>query len=151
MNRPYLKLVPVLALAALTIGGCATAAGDMPVAEFRAHAHTLADWAAGYFEQIETHAVLSQVKPGDIRAALPAHAPELPEPFTDLLADLDRLVIAQRPVRAHWTHTSSAIQASKLSPGCSVRNPCAAGSLMWIALLTWLTGSTQKYALAAGV
>ena len=75
--------------------------GDMPVAEFRAHAHTLADWAAGYFDQIETHAVLSKVKPGDIRAALPSQAPELPEPFANLLADLDRLVI---PGATHWNH-----------------------------------------------
>ena len=75
--------------------------GDMPVAEFREHAHTLADWAAGYFEQIETHAVLSQVKPGEIRKALPTHAPELPEPFADLIADLDRLVV---PGATHWNH-----------------------------------------------
>jgi aromatic-L-amino-acid decarboxylase len=75
--------------------------GDMPVAEFRAHAHTLADWAAGYFDQIETHAVLSKVKPGDIRAALPSQAPELPEPFANLLADLDRLVV---PGATHWNH-----------------------------------------------
>lgn len=75
--------------------------GDMPVAEFREHAHTLADWAAGYFEQIETHAVLSKVKPGDIRSALPTHAPELPEPFADLIADLDRLVV---PGATHWNH-----------------------------------------------
>jgi aromatic-L-amino-acid decarboxylase len=75
--------------------------GDMPVAEFRAHAHTLADWAAGYFDQIETHAVLSKVTPGDIRAALPSQAPELPEPFANLLADLDRLVV---PGATHWNH-----------------------------------------------
>lgn len=77
------------------------ALGDMPVEEFRRHAHTLADWAAGYFEQIETHAVLSQVAPGDIRRALPGHAPELPEPFADLIADLDRLVV---PGATHWNH-----------------------------------------------
>lgn len=75
--------------------------GDMPVAEFRQHAHTLADWAAGYFEQIETHAVLSKARPGDIRNALPTHAPELPEPFTDLIADLDHLVV---PGATHWNH-----------------------------------------------
>ena len=41
-------------------------AGDMSPAEFRRHAHTLADWTAAYFETIETRAVLSQVKPGDV-------------------------------------------------------------------------------------
>lgn len=73
----------------------------MPPEEFRHHAHTLADWAAGYFEQIETHAVLAQVAPGDVRRALPEHAPELPEPFTDLIADLDRLIV---PASTHWNH-----------------------------------------------
>ncbi|MCC7184920.1 MAG: aspartate aminotransferase family protein, partial [Acidobacteria bacterium] len=67
-------------------------AGDMPPEEFRRHAHTLADWTAAYFETIETRAVLSQVKPGDVRNALPASAPELPEPFEHLLADLDRII-----------------------------------------------------------
>lgn len=75
--------------------------GDMPVEEFRRHAHSLADWAAGYFEQIETHAVLSQVAPGDIRRALPDRAPERPEPFADLLSDLDRLIV---PGATHWNH-----------------------------------------------
>jgi aromatic-L-amino-acid decarboxylase len=75
--------------------------GDMPTDEFRRHAHTLADWAAGYFEQIETHAVLSQVAPGDVVRALPARAPEVPEPFEDLIADLDRLIV---PASTHWNH-----------------------------------------------
>jgi aromatic-L-amino-acid/L-tryptophan decarboxylase len=73
----------------------------MPTDEFRRHAHTLADWAAGYFEQIETHAVLSQVAPGDVVRALPARAPEIPEPFEDLIADLDRLIV---PASTHWNH-----------------------------------------------
>ena len=40
--------------------------------------------------------------------------------------------------------TVSVIVASMRSPGGTVTRPCAAGSAMWIALLTWLTGSTQK-------
>ena len=48
--------------------------------------------------------------------------------------------------RAHLraTPTSSRIQASSIAPGASATRPCAAGSAMWMALLTWLTGSTQK-------
>ena len=42
------------------------------------------------------------------------------------------------------TATSSRIAASSVAPGASATRPCAAGSAMWIALLTWLTGSTQK-------
>jgi aromatic-L-amino-acid decarboxylase len=77
------------------------ALGDMPPDEFRRHAHTLVEWAAGYFEQIETHAVLSQVKPGDVVRALPDHAPEASEAFEQVLADLDRIIL---PAATHWNH-----------------------------------------------
>ena len=50
---------------------------------------------------------------------------------------------AERPA-AQSTATSSLSQASSVAPGASATRPCAAGSAMWIALLTWLTGSTQK-------
>jgi aromatic-L-amino-acid decarboxylase len=75
--------------------------GDMPPDEFRRHAHTLVEWAAGYFEQIETHAVLSQVKPGDVQRALPERAPETAEPFERIIADLDRIIL---PAATHWNH-----------------------------------------------
>ena len=73
----------------------------MPPEEFRRHAHTLVEWAAGYFEQIETHAVLSQVAPGDVHRSLPERAPEIPEPFEAIIADLDRIIL---PGVTHWNH-----------------------------------------------
>jgi aromatic-L-amino-acid decarboxylase len=45
--------------------------------------------------------VLAQVKPGDIRARLPAHPPEEPEPFADVLRDLDDVLL---PGITHWQH-----------------------------------------------
>jgi hypothetical protein len=39
--------------------------------------------------------------------------------------------------------TSIFIQASIVACGASARRPCAVGSDMWMALGTWLTGSTQ--------
>ena len=42
------------------------------------------------------------------------------------------------------TPMSSRIDASIVAPGCKATMPWAAGSAMWMALLTWLTGSTQK-------
>ena len=35
----------------------------------------------------------SDVQPGDVRAMLPEHPPTEPEPFDDVLADLDRVVV----------------------------------------------------------
>lgn len=75
--------------------------GDMPAEEFRAHARALADWAAGYHANIESQPVLARTRPGDVRRALPAGAPELPEPFADLIADIDRLIV---PNCTHWNH-----------------------------------------------
>jgi aromatic-L-amino-acid decarboxylase len=57
------------------------------------------DWLAGYQERLRDVPVLSPAKPGDIRAALPASAPEEPEPFARVLEDLDRVVL---PGVTHW-------------------------------------------------
>lgn len=40
--------------------------------EFRRHGHAVVDWIADYHARIESFPVLSQVKPGEIRASLPA-------------------------------------------------------------------------------
>ena len=52
-------------------------AGDMDPEAFRLEAHRLVDWLADYFSHPERYPVLSRVGPGDVRAALPAHAPEI--------------------------------------------------------------------------
>ena len=71
--------------------------------EFRTHGHALIDWIAQYVEGVEQYPVASQVKPGDIRAMLPEHPPAHAEPFSDVLADLDRVVM---PGITHWQHPS---------------------------------------------
>jgi aromatic-L-amino-acid decarboxylase len=45
--------------------------------------------------------VLAQVQPGDIRAALPKHAPATGEPFAAVLRDLDEILL---PGVTHWQH-----------------------------------------------
>ncbi|MDQ2749152.1 MAG: pyridoxal-dependent decarboxylase [Actinomycetota bacterium] len=71
--------------------------------EFRAYGRQVVDWIADYYERIESFPVLSQVAPGAIRAALPADPPEQGEPFSDVLADLDRIIM---PGITHWQHPS---------------------------------------------
>jgi len=73
----------------------------MPPDEFRRHGHALVEWIARYFETIEQHSVLSQATPGDLERALPSSAPESPESFEHVLADLDRLIL---PNATHWNH-----------------------------------------------
>lgn len=69
--------------------------------EFRRLAHRAVDWIADYWAGLDDLPVLSQVVPGQIRAALPTEAPEQPEPFEDVLADLERIVV---PGLTHWQH-----------------------------------------------
>ncbi len=75
--------------------------GDMEAAAFRREAHRLADWIADYLERPEQYPVLSRVSPGDITRALPAHAPEHPEPFEQIFADFERIIL---PGITHWNH-----------------------------------------------
>jgi aromatic-L-amino-acid decarboxylase len=69
--------------------------------EFRRHGHEVVEWVARYLETIEDHAVQSDVEPGWVRSQLPTSAPEAPEDFAAILADLDRVVV---PGLTHWQH-----------------------------------------------
>ena len=67
--------------------------------EFRRWGRDAVEWIAAYMERLEQFPVLSQVAPGEIRAALPAHPPERGEPFGDVLRDLDSVIL---PGITHW-------------------------------------------------
>ncbi|GAA3652335.1 pyridoxal-dependent decarboxylase [Nonomuraea antimicrobica] len=69
--------------------------------EFRRHGRQVVDWIADYLAGIESHPVMSQVKPGEIRRALPSAPPERGEPFESVLSDLERLLL---PGITHWQH-----------------------------------------------
>jgi aromatic-L-amino-acid decarboxylase len=68
---------------------------------FRRHGHALVDWIAEYFDHPERYPVLARVDPGEIAAALPADAPEDPEPFEAIMADFERILV---PGLTHWNH-----------------------------------------------
>ena len=59
------------------------------------------EWAASYLERVGDLPVLAQVAPGEIRARLPAEAPDEPEPFAAVLRDLDEILL---PGVTHWQH-----------------------------------------------
>src|SRR6201997_2617826 len=67
--------------------------------EFRRHGHAVVDWIADYQSRVESLPVLSQVKPGEIRASLPAQAPAKGEAFEALLKDVEKLIL---PGVTHW-------------------------------------------------
>src|SRR6185312_8100480 len=67
--------------------------------DFRRHGHEVIDWIADYYSRIELFPVLSQVKPGEVRASLPTAGPQQGEPFEAVLADMERLIL---PGITHW-------------------------------------------------
>ncbi len=67
--------------------------------EFRRYGHAVVDWIADYQARIESFPVLSQVKPGEIRASLPPSPPSKGEPFENVLRDVERVIV---PGITHW-------------------------------------------------
>jgi aromatic-L-amino-acid decarboxylase len=67
--------------------------------DFRRHGRDVVDWIADYMERVEKFPVLSRVKPGEIRAALPAEPPRQGELFEVMLEDVDRILL---PGITHW-------------------------------------------------
>jgi aromatic-L-amino-acid decarboxylase len=67
--------------------------------EFRCHGHAVVDWIVDYYKRIESLAVLSRVKPGEIRDSLPQEPPAKGESFESVLKDVDELIM---PGLTHW-------------------------------------------------
>jgi len=123
----------------------------MTPAQFREHGHAVIDWIADYYERIESFPVLSQAKPGEIRAVLPAAPPQTGEPFPAILADVEKLL----PGITHWQSpnffaffpanaSSPAILGDLLSSGLGVQGMLWATSPACTELethiLDWLVG-----------
>ena len=73
----------------------------MPPDELREEGRRLVEWVAEYLQWSLKNPVLSRVRPGAIRAELPAAAPEEGEPFERILADFERILV---PGLTQWNH-----------------------------------------------
>ena len=71
--------------------------------EFRCAGHELIDFIADYRASVRERPVMSRSKPGEIRDALPASPPDAPEPFADIMRDVDDIIM---PGISHWQHPS---------------------------------------------
>ncbi len=71
----------------------------MSAEAFREHGYAMIDWIATYMQAVETYPVMSSVKPGDVRANLPAQPPQHGEPFEQMLRDVDEIIM---PGITHW-------------------------------------------------
>lgn len=68
-------------------------------ADLRRDGHSAIDWIAQYLENVERLPVLAQVKPGEILAHLPLHAPAAGEAFDQILEDVQQKIL---PGITHW-------------------------------------------------
>src|SRR5262245_57796432 len=69
--------------------------------EFRRFGHEVIDWIADYRATLEARPVQPRIEPGALRAKLPSEPPAEPEPFSDVLGDVEKLIL---PALAHWQH-----------------------------------------------
>ncbi len=67
--------------------------------DLRRHGYRAIDWVADYLTNLESYPVAARTAPGEVAAMLPSSAPEQPEDFEAVLADLDRIVV---PGTMHW-------------------------------------------------
>lgn len=59
----------------------------------------MVDWIAQYQTDCGKYPVHSTVKPGEIRSKLPEHPPSQPEPFQNVMDDINKVVM---PGITHW-------------------------------------------------
>jgi len=109
--------------------------GDLDPDIFRSEAHRLVDWISRYLEGAERYPVLSRVRPGEIRSALPPAPPPLGEPLEAILADVERIIV---PGLTHWNHPGFFAYFANSSPGPAVLAEALAAAFNANAML-WKT------------
>jgi aromatic-L-amino-acid/L-tryptophan decarboxylase len=68
---------------------------------FREDGQATLDWVARYLERVGELPVLPDIEPGDLIARLPDEPPDEPEPFANVLRDLDDVLM---PAMTNWNH-----------------------------------------------
>ncbi|XP_071531630.1 aromatic-L-amino-acid decarboxylase isoform X2 [Panulirus ornatus] len=71
----------------------------MDVEEFRAASSQMTDYIIKYFNTIRDRRVLPEVEPGYLRTLLPSCAPDTPDEWSDIMADIERVIM---PGVTHW-------------------------------------------------
>jgi aromatic-L-amino-acid decarboxylase len=84
--------------------------------EFRTAGHELIDWIADYRARIPQLPVQAQVGPGEVAAKLPNRAPEEAEPFRQVLAGLEDIVVpgvtqVQHPRYFGWFPSNASLSS----------------------------------------
>ena len=119
-------------------------ASPLDLGVFRQNGHALVDWIADYLGTLEQRPVSEELQPGQVRGMLPEAAPEKPEAFESVLADLDRVIA---PGLVHWQHPGWFAYFPAMSSPASILGELAAAGfgvqgMLWSAspALTELEG-----------
>jgi aromatic-L-amino-acid decarboxylase len=108
---------------------------DMSSSEFRKHGHAVIDWIADYLEKPDRWPVLSGVRPGEVRAALPESPPARGERMDTILEDFQRLIV---PAITHWNHPAFMAYFANSSTSAGVLGEALTAALNVNAML-WRT------------
>ncbi|XP_045511440.1 aromatic-L-amino-acid decarboxylase-like [Colias croceus] len=71
----------------------------MEAKEFKEFANAMTNYITEYLENIRDRQVVPSVKPGYLRPLVPEQAPEKPEPWTAVMADIERVIMSGV---THW-------------------------------------------------
>ena len=107
----------------------------MPSSEFRKHGYAVIDWIADYLESPEKWPVLPDVRPGEMRSALPQSPPDVAEPMERILADFQKIIV---PASTHWNHPDFLAYFANSATGAGVLGETLAAALNMNAML-WRT------------
>ena len=124
--------------------------GNTSPEKFRRQLHELVDWIADFREHIDELRVAPNDEPGAVRKQLPDRAPEQGEPFEQILADVDRIIVPGMVQWSHpmflgyfgWTTTGPGILGEVLSAPLNVNamtwRTCPAASELEAVVIDWL-------------
>jgi aromatic-L-amino-acid decarboxylase len=113
-----------------------TGTGDMDPEAFRRHGREVVDLIADFMANPERWPVLPPVQPGEVRSALPQHAPAGPEAMETILTDFDRLIM---PATTQWNHPGFMAYFGITGSGPGILGELLAAALNVNAML-WRTG-----------
>jgi aromatic-L-amino-acid decarboxylase len=113
--------------------------GDIPAPEFRRAMHRVADMVADYLERVHEYPVMPRIRPGEVRAALPASPPQAGEPLDRILDDYHRHI---EPATTHWNHPGFMAYFPVTGSGPGILGEALAAALDVNAML-WRTGPAQ--------
>ncbi|HSJ08015.1 MAG TPA: pyridoxal-dependent decarboxylase [Longimicrobiales bacterium] len=109
---------------------------DMDPDEFRRQGHAAIDRIADFIASPDRWPVFPGISPGDLRARLPAHAPDAGEAMDRILTDFDDLIM---PATTHWNHPGFMAYFGISASGPGILGELLAAGLNVNAML-WRTG-----------